>query len=250
MVHVCMFCGGGPLTSEHVFARWLRDRMQVEGINVSDAEGRRLWSQGSFDIEANVVCGRCNSGWMSRLEGACRPILGDPILYGSTIHLHEHQQRTVAMWAVKTAMILEAHRRRDPFKYLSASHAKWMPDHPSPPAGTTVRMFARPFGEGDFIITRSVGILPRHHSAGEPKNAIDDPKAYVSTFAVGFVGFQVFGVDGFEDDVAPGLTLTPWLQEHTIRLWPTLGGTIRWPPSRAMTLADILTFGDIGGPVE
>jgi hypothetical protein len=251
MIHVCMFCGGGPLTSEHVFARWLRDRIaaDIKQVNVFDAEGLPLWSMGSFDIEANVVCEKCNSGWMSRLESACNPLLGDSMLYGSALQLNEQQQRTVSMWAVKTAMVLEAHRRRDPFKYLSASHAAWMPDHSSPPSGTTVRMFARPAGEGEFVITRSVGILPRHPK-GEPKERIDDSKAYVSTFVVGFMGFQVFGVHGFKNDLPPGLGLTPWLQEHTIRLWPTIGGAIRWPPPRLMTLADILVFGDVGGPVE
>jgi hypothetical protein len=50
MARVCLFCGGSPVTREHVLAQWLRDYLPVKvRINVTDDEYRPIWSQGSFD---------------------------------------------------------------------------------------------------------------------------------------------------------------------------------------------------------
>jgi hypothetical protein len=217
-------------------------------VNVFDAEGSPLWSQSTFDIETKAVCRRCNTGWMSRLESACAGLLGDPMLYGSTMNLDHKQQATVARWAVKTAMVLEAHRRpADPLAHLPKSHVNMMRDSTTPPPGTAVRIFGRMAGDGHFIITRSAGLLRRPE--GEPREGVDDAKSYVSTFVVGFLGFQILGT-GYEDAGSPRLTETPWLHEHTIRLWPPCLGLIQWPPARAMPLDDILRFADLGQPVE
>jgi hypothetical protein len=250
MLHVCLFCGGGPLTSEHVFAAWLRDKIagDIAQVNVFDAEGSQLWSQRTFDIETKAVCGPCNWGWMSDLEGACAGLLGDPMLYGSTMTVNHEQQPTLARWAVKTAMVLEAHRRpADPFAHLPKSHVRMMRDSTIPPPGTAVHLFGRMAGEGHFIITRSAGLLRRPE--GEPREGVDDAKSYVSTFAVGFLGFQIIGT-GYADGGVPQLPDTSWLQENTIRLWPPPFGVIKWPPARVMTLDVIERFADLGQPVE
>jgi hypothetical protein len=236
-----MFCGGSPVTSEHVFAQWLRDALpiKVRQINVSDDEYRPIWSQGSFDLKRKIVCDLCNTGWMSRLEGAVKPLLSDPILYSSTLIMTGAQQKRVAMWAIKTAMVLESYRKRHPFRYIPEWHANWMVQHPDPPAVTTVRMFARlpdfrPEGIPDFIFTRSVGIVGK-----EPPQL---PKAYIATFAVGHVGFQVFGANGLLIDYPKGIAPTPLLQESTIRLWPDPSVRVRWPPPRIMTLDLVKRF--------
>jgi hypothetical protein len=250
MLHVCLFCGGGPLTSEHVFAKWLRDRIagDIAQVKVFDASGSQLWSQGTFDIETKAVCGRCNSGWMSDLEGACADLLGNPMLYGSTMSLDQQQQPIIARWAVKTAMMLEAHRRpADPLAHLPKSHVKMMRGSATPPPGTAIRMFGRSAGDGHFIVTRSAGLLRRPE--GEPREGIDDAKSYVSTFVVGFLGFHILGT-GYEDAGTPRLGETRWLEEHTTRLWPPAVGVIEWPPARAMTLDDILRLADLDQPVE
>lgn len=241
MTRSCLFCGGHAATKEHVFAEWLRDDLpvKVSRINVSDDEYRPIWSLGSFDLEYKIVCGQCNHGWMSKLESAAAPLLSDAIVYGAPVTLSAAQQHSVAMWAVKTAMVLEAYRRRRPFRYIPEWHARWMSSERDPPAHTTVWMFARlpdfrPEGIPDFVFMRSFGIVDK-----EPPQS---SKAYISTFAVGHVGFQVFGANGRLDQVPLGLQPTPFLQERTIRLWPNPAASVRWPPPRVMHLDEIKRF--------
>jgi hypothetical protein len=240
MARVCMFCGGRPVTLEHVFPDWLGKALpRVRQINVTDDEYRPIWSLGSFNINKKIVCKPCNTGWMSHLEGIVRPLLADPILYGSALTMTAAQQKQVAMWAVKTGMVLESYRKDHPFKYIPDWHARWMVEHPEPPADTTVWMFGRvpdfrPEGTPDFVFTRSVGIVRK-----EPPHI---PQAYISTFAIGHVGFQIFGADSRLDDPPQGIEPTPFLQEHTIRLWPSPTDGVRWPPQRVMSLDLIKRF--------
>ena len=98
-------------------------------------------------------------------------------------------------------------------------------NHPDPPADTTAWMFGRPAditpdGTRDFVLTRSFGVVP-----GEPPN---DPKARLSTFVIGYVGFLIFGTNS-RVDRTPHIGLTLWLEERTIRLWPTIAAAITWP---------------------
>ena len=249
MVRVCVFCGGGPLTREHVYAEWLRDALPVAGrFRTTDVEGQLLWEQGTFDIEAKIACARCNNGWMSDLEAVCGPLLTNPMLYGATLTLAPGQQRTVALWAIKTAVVLEAYRKERTFRYLPEWHARWMPrtrdkgEHADPPPGISVVMFGRqleigPDGTLDqFVVSRSVGIIAR-----EPPN---DSKGYVATFVVGYTGFQVFGVN-VQAGGLPNIWYGPWVTERTISLWPSGRQPVTWPPDRVMSTADVLRFADL-----
>lgn len=255
MARVCIFCRGRPTTREHIFPRWLRDALpglvHAERFRISDAEGNQLWEQATFDIQARVVCRTCNNGWMSDLEAICGPLLVDPMLYGSGLALHASRQRTVALWAIKTAVVLEAAQRHgDTFRHLAEWHASWMPrtrasgEGLDPPPGISVVAFGRqPQASGAdaeyFTLSRSVGITAR-----EPPN---DSK--IATFVVGYMGFQVFGVN-----VRAGGLLSiwydPWVTERVTPLWPPAAGSVAWPPGSVMSTADVLRFADLFSTVE
>jgi hypothetical protein len=234
-----------------VYAQWLRDALPIEGaarFRTTDPEGRFLWEQGTFDIEAKVACGPCNNGWMSDLEAACGPLLTEPMLYGANLILTTAQQRVVALWAIKTAVVLEAYRKERTFRYLPQWHARWMPntrdrgDHADPPPGISVVMFGRQLelspeaGVPDLVVSRSVGIITR-----DPPN---DAKGYVATFAVAYAGFQVFGVN-VEAGGLPKIWYGSWVTERAISLWPGDGLPVRWPPALVMSTADMLLFADL-----
>jgi hypothetical protein len=249
MARTCVFCGGGPTTREHVYAKWLRDALPIAGrFRTTDTEGQLLWEQETFDIEAKVVCARCNNGWMSDLEAACGPLLTDPMLYGASLTLTPAQQRAVALWAIKTAVVLEAYRKVQTFMHLPEWHARWMPrtrdrgEHADPPPGISVVMFGRqlefsPDGTlPHFVVSRSVGIIAR-----EPPN---DSKGYVATFVVGYAGFQVFGVN-VQARGLPRIFYDPWVTKRIAPLWPPAGDSIAWPPDLVMSTADVLRFADL-----
>lgn len=249
MARACIFCGTRPTTREHVYPRWIRDALPIAAARyrTSDAEGNRLWEQATFDIEARVVCKACNTGWMSDLEGEVKPLLADAMMYGADLTMTEGQQRTIALWAIKTAFVLESYRKGSTFDHIPEWQARWMPrtrtrgDAADPPPGISVVMFGRQLvltsedGIEHFAVSRSVGIALR-----EPPN---DSKGYVATFVVGYVGFQVFGVN-LQVERTPNVRYAPWVLERTTPLWPASGRSATWPPSLVMTTEEAIRFGE------
>src|SRR5438477_5572571 len=65
---------------------------------------------GAFSKKIKVVCGRCNSGWMSRLEKKAGPILRQLFLASpaAPVRLDRGEQDVLARWAAKTAVVISA----------------------------------------------------------------------------------------------------------------------------------------------
>lgn len=136
----CVFCGGRPLSKEHVLPRWLRDHLDYlteTQVWATDSEGV-LTSVDSIPIPpgervVKAVCVRCNSGWMAQLEGDVRPALV-PLIRGRrrTTRL---QAAMVARWAMKTAMMVQQINQggstysANAYRAFSARSA--MPEHAS-----------------------------------------------------------------------------------------------------------------------
>lgn len=123
---VCIFCGGGPLSNEHLFPEWaslwLKDDprglpkrprgamgvMSGAGRPGRDAQ-RRTWEARVLDIVKTKVCEPCNNGWMS--ESAASVYL-KPMMRGQGVVLDGAAQGTISTWAALKAMIaakLEVH---------------------------------------------------------------------------------------------------------------------------------------------
>jgi hypothetical protein len=58
------------------------------------------------EFTTRKVCQVCNNGWMSRLESAVRATMGS-LVNDLSLWLDEEQQRLLARWATKTAMVIE-----------------------------------------------------------------------------------------------------------------------------------------------
>jgi hypothetical protein len=111
-----VFCGRtGALTREHIFPHWIEPYIPGEGgfTNVrAMATDREIleqdsWPSSRLDLRVRAVCASCNNGWMSRLEGAVQPIL-KPILLGESPTVSGADRKTLARWAVKTGIVMNA----------------------------------------------------------------------------------------------------------------------------------------------
>jgi hypothetical protein len=102
---LCRFClrGDVPLTREHVFARWLVERLRAWRATHA--------AHGPADAAADAriarlvtnVCGACNAGWMSGLEVSFRQAL---FAQARPDHLAEPTRRTLSRWFAKTAVLV------------------------------------------------------------------------------------------------------------------------------------------------
>ncbi len=124
----CPFCGqGGEKSREHVWAQWLHDTPGAQHL-LAESHGERIPIDQTFVTRAGdgrllrdtrragnyamhlphvtvLVCKRCNSGWMSRLENEARRILSPFILGGERfIKLSRADLQLLAAWVIKSWM--------------------------------------------------------------------------------------------------------------------------------------------------
>ncbi len=106
----CAFCGGGPLTLEHAWPRWLQHELLAPGSVVSmrwgPAQSLTHVDRKGLEIKVTRACLACNTDWMSKMEAAVKPVLL-PLVRGQVHQLGYPEQQLVATWAVKTAMMLQ-----------------------------------------------------------------------------------------------------------------------------------------------
>lgn len=134
-MRACVFCGGIPLTREHVYPQWLRQfsapqayiqregsyqdpfpqtvvRQDEQGKYVVVDEARGNKTPVLHEVTVKSVCASCNNGWMSRLEGAVQgPLkrMADPPK--PPPHIVSNQTQTLlATWAHKCFMMYDQYR--------------------------------------------------------------------------------------------------------------------------------------------
>jgi hypothetical protein len=129
----CVFCNATGMTKQHMWPAWLRRDDSLAsytnipggqhhrnigdrwvGVSTSQRAGRLIMvpEQNSVkDVHPGThkffnVCGTCNSGWMSNIEGDCRPIVKQLILDKATL-ITQEQQIALAKWATLMAIMAE-----------------------------------------------------------------------------------------------------------------------------------------------
>ena len=147
------------------------------------------WAFRPFDWTVKAVCSSCNNGWMAKLEADAKGALFTSAFAGRGRVLHRGGQRTVAAWAVKTAMMVEqtnAPARRG-IPCAAYAHLRetgepservrvWVASH----AGERAVALALPFGSDVNMATRP-----------EPERGERD--VWGSTLLFGPVVLQVLG---------------------------------------------------------
>jgi hypothetical protein len=119
----CLFCGctlrskktkTGGKTDEHIIPKWLMDHLGIGNMTITPTvkettSGRivEVRKHAVSSLIAGTVCGACNAGWMSRLEGDAKPILTRLIEDPHRLAELDVDQRTViARWTLKTVAVL------------------------------------------------------------------------------------------------------------------------------------------------
>ena len=119
---VCVFCGGTPLTKEHLLPDWLK-KVIYKDPNVNNHKSNKIFVEIDSDkafITPNqikrsghtlsrkllIVCMTCNNGWMSLLQSQTKPLLSKMIL-GEDFDLTEQDLIQLTKWLVMTSMVGE-----------------------------------------------------------------------------------------------------------------------------------------------
>ena len=139
-MRVCLFCANPAGNKEHAWPRWLISsvgtdrRSPTEYWNTLTAPPKR-WHGPEFTTRQ--VCERCNNGWMSELESAVRATMGS-LVNDLSIRLDEEQQRLLAQWTTKTAMVIEGAKQAKNNFYSAEQRSDFRTTTLVPPAETAI----------------------------------------------------------------------------------------------------------------
>lgn len=231
----CIFCQGRASTLEDIWPQWLTKQFPLSDISFMQAElgGRNLgkWRNKTPKLlQARCMCEKCNGGWMSKLEGQAKPII-KAILDNHVKTVDVSSQAIIAVWAVKTAMTLEAVKLQNKWFYTNDERR-----------GLRI-LSAIP--EGTFVWIAKCVNQPNIYSAAKDLLTApgqDEIRTYVTTMAFGSLAFQVASTR-LQMNLTTGTYITfdanngPW-EEVLVQVWP-MPKLHRWPPTKGLA-------GDLG----
>jgi hypothetical protein len=233
----CVFCGARPTTNEHVFPQWLLDVIPGEGelthtwaAPEGSASISREWTNEALDFKANVVCGPdCNSGWMERLETRARPFL-EPMIRGRRAMLLPEGARTVAHWALKTALMIDFAQEPE-HRSVPASVYQELYSAQDVTPQTFVWVAACEFGAGALARGRTLHLGP-----GD-----SDEVGFGATICVGHLVLEIIRVPT-EDEKT--LEIGGELAASIRRLWPYTN-LVSWPPAAVLDREEVSGLGTL-----
>ena len=109
------------LTGEHLRSDWVNKLLEgrthhYDIYQRSYGTAPTRWTGKRFDVKANVVCGDCNSGWMSQIDRDAKHCLQDIILHDCNVCILTQSLAAIAACTMKSASIGDyITRHREPF---------------------------------------------------------------------------------------------------------------------------------------
>ncbi len=251
----CIFCQQiRKMTSEHIWGQWVQDyvprtankhdlgNVVVRKPGEPDPPQVRIRAGDPINAQVPVVCGPCNSGWLSGIQTRAKPLL-IPLFDGRTCSLDESAQAIVASWIAMSTMTGEYISRDNVKVAVSQPDRTWLMNNRTPPLDWRIWIGRHkkiaPSGQWVHVT------LPMTDSDDLPEVLSDDdrlPKLQTIAFTVG----QLFAVA--MSCHYPGITgIWDWRTARRARtrleqIWPVKQMTLFWPPP-TMTDADAESFG-------
>jgi hypothetical protein len=227
MPELCLFCDNNSGSKEHLWPKWIHERKDFGALNfqLGGSEKKVIPDP---EITVKTVCGFCNNGWMSDLEAENIPTIGS-MLQEMTIPLDEAQQKSVAAWSVKTAMVSDSMKgRAAPNQFYSRDErVKLRVSREIPPRTLiwTARINAMHLGNfgTDFALFN-----PQKERIG---------MGTVTTIVAGHFVTQAVSVHVEKENIEIpelGCKMGNW-GESLVQIWPIQKPTVQWPPKVAFT---------------
>ncbi|MGA6175385.1 hypothetical protein ACPEIF_34700 [Streptomyces sp. NPDC012600] len=218
----CVFCGGAPVTKEHVFPQWLNEhlrpgRQRTEQARYGNGAYDKTRETVGLDFTVKKVCAPCNNGWMSQMEVASRDVL-TPLITGQDLSLISlPQQRQIALWATKTAMMADQTQHTP---LLPSHHLRRLRTHRAIPGGTRVWIGGCPQRE-PLVTSLTVKVdLTNVSAPGSPQ-----PVGFYCPMKIGHLCLYVYFP-------AVDVVIQHAREFHlsVARIWPRRSSTLPFPP--------------------
>jgi hypothetical protein len=223
----CAFCGSGAaFATDLVWPAWILRRFPDHGA----------------DQQMTDVCESCTGGWMSRLDQSVAPLLDEPMLKRVSTNWTPAEQRTLALWAMKTAMVLELSEPSDSGHFFTDTERWLFMDLLDPPFND-IRVWAAAREDERPVDYRGARIKLLRPDSGRQVGDV-----FVATMSLGHVVFQMTARRLFEPrlsivDVPFPPESSDW-QDVTVALWPPSESPREWPPRLTLDANALEAFGN------
>ncbi len=235
----CVFCGvaGVKMTAEHIFARWIQEEMGSPGraeFETAKQDGvRQNWMGKPFSLTVKEVCGTCNNGWMSDLEGRSQKFL-KKMLRGEKLRLVAGSQQLLATWAAKTALVIC--RMNPENAILPLREYAFIYEHRKPSTSTIVWLSRHtPYVDGDRVavsMTRNRSILQSivSEDSADIRELVKNGQAGVVMFSIGELVVTVLSHD-FPCEMSIGVNARfgARFEDNFQQIWPPIRHHFHWP---------------------
>ena len=238
----CMVCGQqAPGSEEHVVPQWAKRSFSIPGpvtvnMGTHSEPVRAVRDLRALNITLDGhICKKCNSGTLSRMENSVADILKPMVVSHQATRLTPESQRLLATWAIKTVYLLELAVRQNfpgrPIEGFVASEAEraWLFSKLEPPPRSNVWLACWDAQSSSALMYEPSGV-PLTTKSGPPLNG------QLTSFALGFVAFQVFSVDFVAAESKGANHWRPDMPPEPIgqafsRIWPSplISKDLDWP---------------------
>jgi hypothetical protein len=188
----------------------------------------------------DAICATCNNAWLgSTVEKPVARLLAPMAVKRLPAELDPAKQRLLALWATKTALLLElalrqmypGDRRIEGYAPSEAELA-YMWRHKEPPPRSMVWMGCFDCKDSKPVAYEPAGaVLPTADGA--------EVAGHLATSTLGYVVFQVFSVDFVAADQHGAILWNTHVPEslnrHLVRIWPAsqpVTPEVDWPPEQ------------------
>jgi len=236
----CIFCGGLPLSKEHIFPRWMHQYIPLtkqghhslfENIRVAGTQVRTRKHPGDPKSKTiGCVCRPCNNGWMSEIQNKTKPILSR-LIQGESISLDKKSQQLLATWLTMATMVSEQFNFVEPMIAIPRSQVAAFRESQRPPKGW--KIWVAPYAgehENGSWARSTVPVVGPTKAPERNADGRDLPNTQTTTIIVGKFFAHLFSsvhaqVVRKKVPPAPGL----------IQLWPIVSSPLLWSTSRSLS---------------
>jgi hypothetical protein len=233
-MRTCIFCEGPASSKEDAWPLWLMRQLEADEAGRVEAQrGRQApysWRTAKGKLQVKFVCTSCNSGWMSQLENRVKPIV-EGLLSDIRMTFDSSDQTSLAMWAVKNAMVFEALRPAETPWFFTNSERKVLRESQQLPPLTSVWIAKCVEFAGPYTFACDL--------AGDAEISGDPVRTFVITMGFGSLAIQVL-VGKLTSSIPQRSTITgdlrpgPW-DQVTIQIWPVQSERVSWPASMGLS---------------
>jgi hypothetical protein len=227
-LRTCIFCGTTPLSREHIWPEWLMRLLPTpDGVETTAQRGFdqpiQFWRSRRPEQTARFVCAACNNGWMSQLENAMKQVVTSILSRPSSI-IDASAQGTIALWAVKTAMVYEALRPNREWFYRADERHSFRLDRQIP---DRTYVWIAPLVATPGFYSTATDMWETHAKTAE------ETQGYVTTMAFGSLAIQILTIrigSNRPADLVLSVPCTngPW-NDSTIPVHPRRRDSEPWP---------------------